>query len=68
MKTTYKNRPVELEIELGRHSACDSYIMAGHYTDGAMEVLNDSELEELTELMQDEICEYDIEEYGYFRD
>lgn len=68
MKTIYKDRPVELEIELGRHSACDSYIMAGHYTDCAMEDLNDAELDDLNELMQDEICEADMNFYGYFRD
>jgi hypothetical protein len=68
MKTTYKNRPVELEIELGRHSACDSFISSGNYTDGAQEDLSDTELEELTDLLSDEICESDMEFYGYFRD
>jgi len=68
MKTTYKNRPVELEIELGRHSACDSFIASGNYTDGAQEDLSDLELEELTNLLADKICEADMNFYGYFRD
>jgi hypothetical protein len=68
MKTTYKNRPVELEIELGRHSACDSHISSGGYLDGDLEDLNDNELEELTDLLADEICEADMNFYGYFRD
>lgn len=68
MKTTYKNRPVEVEIEFGRYSACDSFISAGRYLDGDLEDLTDSELDELTNLLADEIYEADMEEYGYFRD
>lgn len=68
MKTTYKNRPVEVEIEFGVHSACDSFIVSGGYLDGSLEDLSDSELEELNDLLADEICEADTEKYGYYRD
>lgn len=68
MKTIYKNRPIELEIELGRHSACDSFIASGGYLDGDLEDLNNNELAELTDLLADEICEYDMERHGYHRD
>lgn len=68
MVTTYKNRPVELEIEFGVDSACDSFISSGGYLDGDLEDLTDSELEELTELLSDEICSADSDEYGYHRD
>jgi hypothetical protein len=36
--------------------------------DEEIEDLNDNELEELTDLLADEICEADMEFYGYFRD
>lgn len=68
MKTTYKNRPVQFEIELGNWSACDSFICAAMYLDGNLEELTDTELNELTDLLADEICEYDMEWYGYHRD
>ena len=68
MRATYKNRPVEFEIAFGRRSACDSFIELGNYLDGSLEDLNDNELEELTDLLADEICQADIERYGYHRD
>lgn len=68
MRITYKNRPVEVEIEFGRHSACDSYIISGGYLDGNLEDLSEEELSELTDLLSEEICEADMEEHGYFRD
>lgn len=68
MITTYKNRPVECEIEFGAHSACDSFIASGGYLDGDLEDLSDFELEELTNLLSDEICEADTEAHGYYRD
>jgi hypothetical protein len=68
MILNYKNRPVEVEVELGSHSACDSFIAAGGYLDGDMEDLTDAELDELTTLAADEICEADMGAYGYHRD
>jgi len=53
MKTTFKNRPVEIEsISHDRYDSCDSFIELAYYAD-TDEELTDEELQELTDENQD---------------
>ena len=67
MILTYKNRQVDLEPDISG-AACDAYFVIGNYIDGSMEELGDAELDELTEMYQDKLCELSLEKWGYHRE
>ncbi len=55
----YKNREVEIDIELPySKQLCDLYIARGNYIDGALEDLTNEELDELQDLYATELDLY----------
>jgi hypothetical protein len=61
MRTTYKNREVEIELEIEGYNGEDSYFSSGGYTDGLEEDLTEDELEELNNDCRDLIADYVFE-------
>lgn len=60
------NRKVELEVELPRSKdLCDLYFSSGNFIDGELEDLTEDQLDELTNLYPDALCEYGMERGCY---
>lgn len=68
MKARHDDREIEVYVEFGRFSSCDTYLSEGYYMDEKGGGLTETELDELQYKLADKIAELEISEFGYFRD